>query len=117
MRTAPPAEHGARLARCRGDGGPLGSPTYTVPRRIPMPRATTARTKRPTLAQLAPLASRQATAAPLLPQPLIERLLAVAMEKGGEFAEVYVERAQTTAVVLEEARIKSAQAGVVQGVG
>lgn len=82
-----------------------------------MPRATTARTKRPTPAQLAPLASRQAAAAPLLPQPLIERLLAVAMEKGGEFAEVYIERALTTAVVLEESRIKSAQAGVVQGVG
>ena len=57
------------------------------------------------------------SAAPLLPQPLIERLLAVAMERGGEFAEVYVERALTTAVVLEESRIKSAQTGLVQGVG
>lgn len=81
-----------------------------------MPRAT-ARTKRPTPAQLGPLATRPAAAAPLLPQPLIERLLAVAMERGGEFAEVYVERALTTAVVLEESRIKSAQTGLVQGVG
>jgi TldD protein len=77
----------------------------------------TARTKRPSPAQLAPLATRKAAAAPLLPQPLIERLLAVAMERGGEFAEIYVERALTTAVVLEESRIKSAQTGLVQGVG
>jgi TldD protein len=76
-----------------------------------------ARTKRPTPAELAPLMLRQTVPAPLLPQPLIERLLAVAMEKGGEFAEVYVERALTTAVVLEESRIKSAQTGLVQGVG
>ncbi len=39
------------------------------------------------------------------------------MERGGEFAEVYVERSLTTAVVLEESRIKSAQTGLVQGVG
>jgi TldD protein len=55
--------------------------------------------------------------APLLPQPLIERLLGAAMSRGGEFAEVYVERAVTTAVVLDEKRIKSAQTGLVQGVG
>ncbi|WP_224246009.1 TldD/PmbA family protein [Hyalangium gracile] len=81
-----------------------------------MPRAS-ARTKRPTPAQLAPVISQLAPPAPLLPQPLIERLLAVAMAKGGEFAEVYVERSLTTAVVLEESRIKSAQTGLSQGVG
>ncbi|HYH96822.1 TldD/PmbA family protein [Hyalangium sp.] len=81
-----------------------------------MPPAT-ARTKRPTPAQLAPLATRQVVAAPLLPQPLIERLLAVAMERGGELAEVYIERALLTAVILEESRIKSAQTGLIQGVG
>lgn len=81
-----------------------------------MPRAS-ARTKRPSPAELAPLIARKAPAAPLLPQPLIERLLAVAMERGGEFAEVYVERSLTTAVVLEESRIKSAQTGLAQGVG
>ena len=36
----------------------------------------------------------------LLPVPLIERLLSAAMEKGGEFAEVYVERNESCAVVL-----------------
>jgi TldD protein len=54
---------------------------------------------------------------PLLPLGVMERLLAAAMERGGDFAEVYVERAETTAVVLEERRIKSAQTGLSQGVG
>ena len=68
-------------------------------------------------AQLAPLAARQAPASPLLPPGLLERLLAEAMGRGADFAEVYVERTSTTAVVLEESRIKSAQVGLVQGVG
>ncbi len=59
----------------------------------------------------------QPQAAPLLPVGLIERLLAAAMEKGGEFAEVYVERAVSTAVILEEQKLKSAQTGLAQGVG
>ncbi len=84
-----------------------------------MPRvlAPLKRTKRPSREQLAPLATRQVALAPLLPPALLERLLSVAMERGADFAEVYVERALTTAVVLEEARIKSAQTGLVQGVG
>ncbi len=39
------------------------------------------------------------------------------MAKGADFAEVYLERSSTTAVVLDEGRIKSAQAGLSQGVG
>jgi TldD protein len=39
------------------------------------------------------------------------------MERGADFAEVYVERTVTTAVVLEEDKIKSAQSGLQQGVG
>ena len=54
---------------------------------------------------------------PLIPIPLIERLLAAAMEKGGELAEVYVERNESCAVILEEKKVKSAQAGLSQGVG
>ena len=54
---------------------------------------------------------------PLLPLPLVERLLATAMSRGAEFAEVYVEKATTTAVSLDEAKIKSAQCGSVTGVG
>ena len=52
-----------------------------------------------------------------MPPGLVERLLSAAMERGAEFAEVYVERAVQTAVVLEEERIKSAQTGLSQGVG
>jgi len=47
----------------------------------------------------------------------VEQLLATAMERGGDFAEVYVERAENTAVVLEERKIRSAQTGLQQGVG
>lgn len=57
------------------------------------------------------------TRRPLLPHSLVERLLAAAMERGADFAEVYVERNETTAVTLEEQRVKSAQAGLSQGVG
>lgn len=81
-----------------------------------MPRAS-APPRRAPPSQLAPLAARRPVPAPLLPQGLLERLLAVAMERGGDFAEVYVERTHSTSVVLEESRIKSAQTGLVQGVG
>jgi len=54
---------------------------------------------------------------PPLPAGLIEQLLSTAMSRGGEFAEVYLERAITTAVTLDERRIKSAQTGMIQGVG
>ncbi|MBF5044916.1 metalloprotease TldD [Aggregicoccus sp. 17bor-14] len=81
-----------------------------------MPRASAA-AKRPQPPPLAPLATRHRPASPLLAPALMERLLGVAMARGGEFAEVYVERATTTAVVLDEQLIKSAQTGLVQGVG
>ena len=48
---------------------------------------------------------------------LVERLLAAAMERGAEFAEVYVERNENTAVTLDEHKVKSAQSGLSQGVG
>ena len=64
-----------------------------------------------------PASARPPPPPPLLPVGLVERLLAAAMERGGDFAEVYVERAETTAVVLEERRVKSAQTGLIQGVG
>lgn len=54
---------------------------------------------------------------PLLPFALIERLLAAAMSRGAQFGEVYVERATTTAVSLDEGKIKSAQVGSITGVG
>jgi len=39
------------------------------------------------------------------------------MARGADFAEVYVQRSVTTAVTLDEQKIKSAQVGQVQGVG
>ncbi len=59
---------------------------------------------------------RVAQPPPIAPS-LIEKLLSAAMSRGGDFAEVYVERAISTAVSLEEQRIKSAQTGLAQGVG
>jgi len=55
--------------------------------------------------------------APLLALPLVEKLLSAAMSRGAEFAEVYVERSTTTAVSLDEAKVRSAQVGAVTGVG
>lgn len=55
--------------------------------------------------------------APLLSFGLIDRLLALAMAKGADFAEVFVERHEFTAVSLDEGKVKSAQSGLSQGVG
>ena len=55
--------------------------------------------------------------APLLALPLVEKLLSAAMSRGAEFAEVYVERSTTTAVTLDEEKVRSAQVGAVTGVG
>src|SRR3954469_7508879 len=54
---------------------------------------------------------------PLLPLPLVERLLSAAMSRGAEFGEVYVERNTSTAAMLDEGKIKSAQSGSITGVG
>jgi len=48
---------------------------------------------------------------------VLERLLAIALDRGGDFAEVYAEYAITNAVELEENRLRLAQTGIVQGVG
>ncbi len=53
----------------------------------------------------------------MLPIPLCEKLLAAAMSRGADFAEVYAERNEFTAVTLEEDKVKSAQNGLSQGVG
>jgi len=55
--------------------------------------------------------------APLLPLPLVEKLLSAAMSRGAGFGEVYVERSTTTAVSLDEGKVRSAQVGSVTGVG
>ncbi len=54
---------------------------------------------------------------PLLAPEKMEKILGAAMSRGADFAEVYVERATSTAVSLEEQKIKSAQTGLTQGIG
>lgn len=66
---------------------------------------------------MARTASPKPTYTPLLPFALVDRLLSLAMAKGAEFAEVYVERNESTAVSLDEDKVKSAQSGLSQGVG
>lgn len=63
------------------------------------------------------LRARKPVATTLLAIPLTERLLSAAMERGADFAEVFAERTHTTAVVLDENKVKSAQSGLAQGVG
>src|SRR5262245_39579529 len=79
------------------------------------PRTRAARKER--TPERAPSVIVPATRMPLLPAGLLEKVLARAMSRGGDFAEVYVERSVTTAVVLEERKIKSAQTGLSQGIG
>jgi TldD protein len=49
--------------------------------------------------------------------PLLERLLDIALAKGGDFAEIYVERTRANSVSLEEEKIRTATYGVSLGVG
>ncbi len=76
-----------------------------------MPSSRASRSRRPgaTAPPMAP--------APLLPPSTISKLLSVGMSRGAELAEVYVERGASTAVTLEEGRVKSAQRGASSGVG
>ncbi|MGB9589163.1 MAG: TldD/PmbA family protein, partial [Armatimonadota bacterium] len=53
----------------------------------------------------------------LLPKDDIERLLSTALSMGGDFAEVYIQRSQSTSISLEERKVRSAEARIAQGVG
>ncbi|WP_373045522.1 TldD/PmbA family protein [Vulgatibacter sp.] len=84
----------------------------TAPRTGPQqPAARTGRGRAPA----APLVA--STPPPPLPIATIERLLGLAMGRGADFAEVYVERGATTSVLLDEGKIKSAAVGMSSGVG
>lgn len=52
-----------------------------------------------------------------VPLPLVEELLGLALSKGGDFAEIYVERTRGNSVSLEEKKIRTASYGVSLGVG
>lgn len=53
----------------------------------------------------------------LLSVGLIEQLLSLALSKGGDFAEIYVERTRGNSVALEEEKIRTATYSVALGVG
>ncbi|MHB1000973.1 MAG: TldD/PmbA family protein [Armatimonadota bacterium] len=54
---------------------------------------------------------------PMIPKELIEDMLSAALSRGGDFAEVYVQRSGSTSIPLEEKKIRSAEARVSLGVG
>jgi len=47
----------------------------------------------------------------------MERLLALALDRGGEFADLYFEHHRTSSLLLEEGIIRTASAGVTCGLG
>ena len=61
--------------------------------------------------------------AALVPPPvaidkaMLDRVIRKALERGGEFADVYVENRVSRNILLEEARVKSAEFGISQGAG
>jgi len=52
-----------------------------------------------------------------LDEPATEKLLGIAMARGGDFAEVYAEYRIDNAISLEEHKIKQAQTGIMMGIG
>jgi TldD protein len=56
-------------------------------------------------------------AGPLLDPAVAERVLAVALERGGDFAEVFAERRHGMTLAIDESRIESVQSGAEEGAG
>ncbi len=54
---------------------------------------------------------------PLLDRPTCQRLLAAALERGGDYADVFVERTQSRSIAYEEDQVKSAKESMRLGVG
>ncbi|MDI6827701.1 MAG: hypothetical protein QME62_04365, partial [Armatimonadota bacterium] len=52
-----------------------------------------------------------------LPKDSIERLLSAALSRGGDFADIFIERSRSMDIPLEERKIRSAQVRICQGVG
>lgn len=52
-----------------------------------------------------------------VPDELLKKALAVALKRGGDFADVYVENRVTRSLLLEEGRFKSAVFGLIRGAG
>jgi len=54
---------------------------------------------------------------PALDVGLLDRVIKKALEKGGEFAEVYVEKRISCNILMEESKFKNAEFGISQGAG
>lgn len=54
---------------------------------------------------------------PLIPADLAETLLALALERGGDYADIYAQRQTNRTLLFEEGRVRSTTHEVVQGVG
>lgn len=54
---------------------------------------------------------------PLIERDVLEKVLSAALERGGEFAEVFAEDRSTTSAVLDQRRIKELSSGRDRGVG
>lgn len=53
----------------------------------------------------------------ILPAVILENLISIALSRGGNFAEIYIEYSINNAVALEENKLRQAQIGVTCGVG
>jgi TldD protein len=53
----------------------------------------------------------------MVPKDSVEKLLSAALSRGGDFAEVYIQRSKSTSIPLEERKIRSAETRISQGVG
>jgi len=56
-------------------------------------------------------------AGPGLDKAVLDRVVAKALEKGGEFADVYVEHRISRTILMEESKFRSAEFGISQGAG
>jgi len=63
------------------------------------------------------LAAAVASSQAQLDEATIAKLLKIALSRGGEFAEVYVEYTVNSSVSLQEEKIRQANYGIIQGVG
>lgn len=98
-KTARPVKTPARVAR---KAAPVRPKPATAPLVVPAAPQTLARPRVP---------SR------VLPLPMVERLLSLAMARGGDFAEVYAERTVVTSLSLDEGGIRSGTSAETTGVG
>ena len=77
----------------------------------------TARARRPRVASPAGGQAQSAQAEPLVAPPVLERVLAAALARGGEMAEVFAEDRQSSGAVLDDRRVEELSSGRERGAG